>query len=221
MELFDFRRITKEDKLYEEIFRLRFQVYCREWGFEKEEDHENEMEIDHYDEADQCIYVGAIHKESGKLVGTARVIMLPANPQPFPMEKQFFVRSQVGEISRLAVTKELSRRVDDLHAIMKNPHLEELPPLNREVTDRRNIANDIVFGLYRALCAESGKEGLSFWYAAMARSLFALLKRRGVNFIPLGPERDYHGMRRAYLGYIPDILKENELLSQAYMQQSI
>jgi hypothetical protein len=51
--------------------------------------------------------------------------------------------------------------------------------------------------------------GLKYWYAVMARGLFLLLKRRGIVFEPIGPEVEYHGLRRPYLGTIEDIKRSN------------
>lgn len=220
MSIFDFRRITRNDSYYEKIFRLRFQVYVHEWGFERAEDHPDGIEIDEFDKQGQCLYVGAILKETGELLGTARVIMLPKAAESFPVEDHYLGRNLFGEISRLAVTKQFNRRIDDLLNVVKLGNISELPEATPARVEQRNIENDIVFGLYRAICVESKKEGLEYWYAAMARGLYLLLKRRGVNFTPLGPEKDYHGLRRAYVGYIPDVLRENQVLLDAYTRGS-
>ena len=50
MENFEFKKIELNDqKMMEQIYRLRFEVYCKECGFIKEEDYPEGIEQDSYD----------------------------------------------------------------------------------------------------------------------------------------------------------------------------
>ena len=127
---------NSDDPILKSIYRLRYQVYVNEWGFEKPEDHHPDgLEMDEYDGHSRHIY--ACSRNSDEVIGTARIIL--GSEQPFPIERHFDVsafpvgdrRSQAAEISRLAISKNFRRRAIDrtifgeddnaLEELVKNP----------------------------------------------------------------------------------------------------
>jgi N-acyl amino acid synthase of PEP-CTERM/exosortase system len=113
-------------------------------------------------------------------------------------------RDKIGEISRLAVSKEFRKRFEDRFIYDGTPEYIQ----QQEATHERRRRHEIVTGLYKCLYAESKKSGLTHWYAVMAKGLYILLKRMGILFKPIGPEIYYHGLRTPYLGSIADIEEE-------------
>ena len=231
MEYFNFQKVSRDDPLMEEIYRLRYKVYCEEWGFEKPEDHPNGLEIDNFDV--NSVHFAAIAKRDGQLIGTVRIIL--ESPQGFPIHHHCSIdqelqkrvveklpdskRVRLGEISRLAVSKDFRRRaldnfiLDPQHNDEKN--IEELIKRKEErdaetgivsVERRRQQDMAIVMGLYNCLSRESRELQLTHWYVVTARALYVLLKRIGFHFDPIGPEQEYHGIRRPYLGYLKETL---------------
>jgi N-acyl amino acid synthase of PEP-CTERM/exosortase system len=202
------------EEIQSAIFRLRYQVYCLEWGFEREQDHPGGLECDAYDP--HAVHIsarigGALESD---IIGTSRII-LGSRIDPFPIVRHcsFFPdfvppdRNTSGEISRLAVSKHYRRRAIDK---MIFSHGEEPESTLKEICgsddmDRRKSENEIVAGIYMQLYAESKRLGITHWYAVMARGLFLLLKRWGVIFHLIGPELDYHGWRGPYLAEIAEI----------------
>ncbi len=74
MEVFEFKKIDFADKEFmESLYRLRFEVYCYECGFLKEEDYPDRIEFDEHDE--QSVHFAAIDKDDGEVIGTLRMIM--------------------------------------------------------------------------------------------------------------------------------------------------
>jgi N-acyl amino acid synthase of PEP-CTERM/exosortase system len=208
--MFEFRKISHNDPLLMEIFRLRYKVYCDEWGFERPEDHPGGIERDDFDP--HSVHFVAIRKEDQKLVGTTRII-LPSQ-LGFPIEAHCQINGEVltrdknkwGEISRLAVSKEFRKRSGD-DSMYKNE--DPLPhDLDSPFKDRRKNENQIVIGLYRCIYRESMERGLTHLYAVMAKGLYLLLKRIGLNFIQAGPGVEYHGIRTPYIGSIKEMLEE-------------
>ncbi len=210
------------------IFRLRYQVYCLEWGFEKEEDHPGGVETDEFDP--HAVHIAARVKgaPSTEVIGTSRVI-LGREVDRFPIEGHcsFFPeftpppRRVSGEISRLAVSKHFRRRaVDKMIFSHGDPAHESIQAISDAAADhdRRKSENEIVAGIYMHLYAESKRLDITHWYAVMAKGLHLLLKRWGVVFHPIGPELNYHGWRGPYLAEISEIEKKLEMRNPALIE---
>lgn len=214
-KMFEFRKADNDANIMEDIYRLRYKVYCDEWGFEEPEDHPHGIETDEYD--NHSVHFAAFREDDGSLIGTVRLIQ--SSDLGLPMLKHcaldidtsLFDNSIVGEISRLAISKELRRRGPD--RALYDDGVRELEEENIPISvkERRKNENAIVLGLYRCLYKESLDKGITHWYAVMARGLYLLLKK--ISIIPrqIGPEVNYHGLRAPYLldlVQIMDYLKE-------------
>ena len=200
MSLFEFKKIDqeKEASLFNEVLALRYKVYCEERGFENPQDHPDGLERDEYDH--HAVHFAALVRSSRKVVGTVRLI--PHSEGSFPIERAFtftkdlshLQRRQLGEVSRLALSKRYCRELQEA----------------RLRSDSE--AGEVVNGLLRCLAEESLDKGISHLYAVMARGLPILMARRKVLFSQIGPEREYHGLRAPYLGAVRDIVKRNPVI---------
>lgn len=184
-----FKKVDSENEL-RDIYRLRYKVYCEEKGFERPEDHPRGIESDEYDKNSRHFMAAS----ESHVIGTARLIL--SSGKEFPVEKNCRIetdlsgldRSRLGEISRLAVSKEYCRARND----------------NRDMAFARR-RQMIVFGLYKLIYVESKKMGFTHWIAVMSDGLHQLLAKIGIIFTPIGPAVDYHGVRTPYLGSIEEI----------------
>ena len=208
--MFEFKKISHDNPLLIEVFKLRYKVYCDEWGFEKPEDHPGGIERDEFDT--HSVHFGVIRKDNQKLIGTIRIVF--HSTAGFPIEEHCHINKDIlkfnkthwGEISRLAVSKEFRRRTGD-DSIYKN----EIPLRYDEKSstiEKRTHENTIVIGLYRCIYRESMESGLTHLYAVMAKGLFLLLRRIGLIFNQAGPGIEYHGMRTPYVGSVKEMLEE-------------
>ena len=111
---FHFHKVEKDDDRLVDLYKLRYQIYCNECGFEKPEDHPGEMEQDEFDDV-STHFCGFI-SDTKEIIGTARIILPSA--KGFPIKKHFTLdqdalaaidESKVGEISRLAISKSFRR----------------------------------------------------------------------------------------------------------------
>ncbi len=210
MEYFTFKKVDTDEKdLMQQIFKLRFQVYCRECGFIREEDYPECSERDEYDA--QSIHFVAVNA-TGDVVGTMRIILpgallLPIERhcpsiqiKPDPMPGMGY-----AEISRLVISKQLRRRRDD--RMYYEPQVEDkkIEGNNAEYLRR---AKPMAFGLYREMYQESKRRGINYWYALMEKSLWLLLRIHGFRFDCIGEEIDVYGPVRPYLGKIPIMEQE-------------
>ena len=203
-----FRKVATDEER-QEVFRLRYKVYCEEWGFEKPEDHPGWIEKDEFD-ARSVHFVAKVNKDGDeRIIGTVRII-LPSD-KGFPIEKHCRItsdlsgidRKKIGEISRLAISKDYRKRLDD--AYYENKDLSNVVSVPAANIERRRSRQAIVCGLYRSIYIESKEQGLTHWYAVMTMGLYTLLKRIDIVLKPIGPEVDYHGFRTPYIASIAEI----------------
>jgi N-acyl amino acid synthase of PEP-CTERM/exosortase system len=197
------RRVYGVDEL-RRIYALRYQVYCNEWGFERPEDHPGGLETDEFDP--QSVHFIETF-DDGRIIGTARIIL--DSPAGFPIESHCKLdidlkrlnRQRMGEISRLAISKEVRRRSED-RIIYES--VSEGTTLVQTEGDRRR-RQLFILNLYKCIYTESKRLGITHWLAVMAKGLYLLLRRAGIVFCPIGAEVYYHGQRTPYLGVISEM----------------
>lgn len=208
-------------ELLREVFRIRYQVLCVEQrlpGFEAS-NYLSEMESDDYDRHSSHILIR--HRSSGGFLGTARLILPdPLNPKkPFPIEQhtQFdpalfdiskLSRQHTGEISRLLILRQFRRRRGENEEIENGIDNEKCGIKKQRRFPHPLLA--LVVGIIRM----SAKHNITQCFSVMDPSLNRLLGPFGLQFDPIGPLSDYHGLRRPY--YI-DLLK---MLDRTYVNHS-
>lgn len=214
---FDFNIIDSQSgdtELYQAIYRLRYQVYVSEWGFESAEDHPDGLEMDEHDLNSRHFYASS--SSDTNIIGTARMIM--PSDRPFPVQEHFELEDcfsdgdgfKVAEISRLAISKDFRRRAIDRVIFNKDKthdedltyHQESLKNLENE---RRKCEHELIRGIYLMIYRESVSLDLTHWYAVMARGLYVILARWGIHFRQIGEEKEYHGLRAPYVLSIKEL----------------
>ena len=226
-DFFEFRKISRNDPLISEVYKLRYKVYCDEWGFEKPEDHPGGIEKDDFDQ--YSVHMVALTKDRKELIGTMRLIL--ASELGFPLEGHCKIttdlsaipRERIGEISRLAISKDYRKRAGD-RLIYDRGESEEHAFKRSDTAEKRLCEYAIISGLYTCMYKESVSLGLTHWFAVMAKGLSILLNRLSVTFTPIGPEVYYHGVRTPYIGQIDEIVstvtRENPEFFRSYLSGS-
>lgn len=187
-------------------YHARYQVYCREFQFEPEENCPNQMEQDEFDaQARHCLLV---HKPTGIAVGCVRLVMPhPVEPDsPLPFERycrhslnpqlvdlDAIDRRRIGEFSRLAVISQFRRRVTDEKKPIAIPSSEQLAAAGRDTFPV------IPVSLILAALALFLDSDLDLAFAMMEPRLARMLAWFGVNFTQIGEVVDYHGFRGPFL----------------------
>lgn len=215
---FAFRGIGGRSSLFEQIFALRYSIYCLECGYLDPKDYPSGHETDEYD-------LGAAHftahTQDGTLVGAVRLVH-PFGLQRFPFEvhcQELFDdialphRDECAEISRLVVAKSYRRRPgDNLAGVSEEFVMGQISKTPATETERRTVSPQILLGMYRQMYQYSLQHGVRYWYAAMERPLLRVLSRYGFEFTPLGPATDYYG---PVTPYITDLRALERSLMQA------
>lgn len=168
-------------------FRLRYQVYSLERGFEPGL---NGLETDENDCHSRHVLLR--HIPTQKVIGTVRLVTLPVwdLSAALPMEQVCrpfrlaqLPRHQVAEVSRFALSKTLRSLLGE-HS--KQARLE----------------------LIRGIVLLSHRIGIRYWYALMEPTLLRLLQHSAIHFHQAGAVVDHHGIRQ------PSMVDLSEMLAR-------
>lgn len=199
-------------ELLDEVFALRYQVYCVEHLFENSAEYADGKERDRFDA--RSVHALIRHRATNLCAAAVRLILAdPDEPQAlFPIEhgcgESFtketrlciarLCRPRVAEISRFAVSKEFRRRLGEAETVSGvSPRAVYSDALG--AGSRRRGFPHITLGLFAAIVRMSVDQGITHWFAVMEPTLLRLLQRFGIEFPPIGPIVDHHGLRRPTL----------------------
>ena len=210
---FRFGQVIDDDVL-KDTFRMRYEVYVDEFGFENKADHPDGLETDEYE--DNSIHFACLN-ETDSVVGTIRLVRHSDKGFPIEHATKLTIPGQkpepdkIGEISRLTVTKDLRRRKEDgmygVESYLKKKEGGVLPDdgtIPKEMEGRKNPI--IVLGLYQVMFQESLRLGLTHWYMITEQKLFYALRKYGFLFHQIGEPVQYHGERIPYFADIRELL---------------
>ena len=213
-------RFIKVDSefLKREIFKLRYDVYVSEFGFEKKEDHPSGLEKDIYDSHSvELAAIEQIDAATEKVIGTMRLILhsehgFPIeNVAPIDFTKEKPPIDKIAEISRLTINKEYRRRQEDgLYGVESYLKVTEggiLPNRERPQSKKVRIQPYLILGLFKEMYHVSKKLGITHWYMITEKKLWYALKRFDLIFSQIGEPVEYHGTRIPYIGIIDEIEK--------------
>lgn len=179
----------------EQVYRLRYQVYCVENNFLEAEHYRDGLEVDECDRHSQHALL--LHRSTGAVVGTTRLVLPKfgrvSGQLPIfkicPQAAALLPADRSVEASRFAISKDFRRRVAD-ESYGREYSDEEL------ASDPRRVIPNISLGLIAASVRMAILNDSEFFCAVMEPALLRLLARFGLKFEPLGPVIDYHGKRQ-------------------------
>ena len=202
-------RLAVTPHLLEEAYRLRYQVYCVENKFEDPSEHPDGLEIDAFD--DHSLHSVLVHRETGRVVGTVRLILplLGGTATDLPIQTVCrrplpFTYATAAEVSRFSISKGFRRRMTD------GIYPDEKSSSRRagQMPYDRRLQPFIVLGLISGLVEMSAAHGITHWCTIMMPALIRLLTRIGIHFHPLGPMVEHHGMRQPCYRNLDSLLRQ-------------
>ncbi|WP_231730938.1 PEP-CTERM/exosortase system-associated acyltransferase [Lacimicrobium alkaliphilum] len=196
-------RYAGSEALQATSFRMRHQVYCEELKFEPQR--ASGLETDDFDpHSYHCVIE---HKPSGKFAGTVRIVYSKSADELLPIEKYCseaiscdenapwdFPRTEICEISRLAVPEQFRRRQMDKFKGAATGVINEESYSEAELRCFPFIA----VGLYMAAASIALEQGINHCFVMMEPRLARSLRLVGIPFKQIGPVVDYHGERAPY-----------------------
>lgn len=199
-------QLATSPEVINEVFEVRYQVYCIDRPFEDPKCFADKREHDAYDPRSAHALIR--HRITGDSVAAVRLVMAGDNPEQadFPMEgpclhrmdqraRSAFAgarRQQVAEISRMAVSREFRRRLNEDESASG---VSDFACYSDSENGKRAMPY-ISLGLFSAILQMSVRHGITHWMAVMEPAQLRLLKRFGVEFDHVGPVMEYHGRRR-------------------------
>jgi N-acyl amino acid synthase of PEP-CTERM/exosortase system len=200
------------DLLKQEVYKLRYQVYCLEKYFENPEEHPDGLEYDEYD-AHSCHYL-IRHRETDSYMATTRLILPDGNnPEKlFPMEIHSQIdntgllktipRNKLAELSRFCVSKQFRRRASEQGLLVTND-VDESFFSRRE----KDSSAHLTLALFACAIRMSEAHNIHYWYAIMDPASKRIASALGIHFTEMGSLVNYHGMR------VPCFIKVDDLLN--------
>lgn len=206
---------ANSQELREQIFRIRYDVYCREFGYETEESCPGGLEQDDYDLAAQhCLIV---HRASGTGAGCVRLVTPPADDPKFllPMERycghsltdptwdpRRLPRASLAEVSRLAVHTQFRRRIGESDSPAGS---SRFPTFS---ADQRRTFPLLSLALFYAGAALMELAGRQHAFVMVEPRLARRLQATGLPFVQVGETMEYHGKRAAYYVAVEQVLAD-------------
>jgi N-acyl amino acid synthase of PEP-CTERM/exosortase system len=201
------------DELKNEVYKLRYQVYCIETNYLKAEDYPDGLEFDVFDQ--QSVHYLIRHRKSGTYAATTRLILPdPNNPEKlFPVElhceidniamMQNINRDHLGEVSRFCVSKAFKKRKNEAHTLAGID--ADWHPDHFTINERRSFPH-LAIALIACFIKASHENNIHYLFACMEPSFFRFVSPLGINLIKIGPLTDYHGERWPAAIKITDLL---------------
>ncbi len=205
--------IASSNALKDEVYRLRYEVYVDEFGYENRDEFPDGLEKDIYDE--HSIHVVGLF--NNKVMGTIRMIMNSSIGLPIDEigGKSFYGEkphpSKIIEVSRFAVSSSFRRRKEDrvygVRSYIKKSEGGVLPEGGKSLLENeRRVKPEIVSGLLKNLYQLTRQMELTHWYVMLEKRMYYMLKRMGYLFRQIGePVEFHHAIRTPYLGIIEEM----------------
>ena len=198
---FSFLQVGQGDPRFDEICRLRYEVYCREQLLLETEGSDNGQTRDQWDRP--SVHIAGTNT-AGAVVGAFRLVSDSA--LGFPIERHtaslspFFYslpRSRTVEVSHLVITKEYRSARGFGPLQVRAP---SSPAAGLQYPR-------LLLGLFRAMIVECIHEGHEHLIVAMEENLWRLLKRFGFEFDLMGKPIRYYGAVSPYVVSVDDLLR--------------
>jgi N-acyl amino acid synthase of PEP-CTERM/exosortase system len=179
----------------EECFRIRFQVYCIDNGFEDPDNSPDGLERDGFDS--HSVHSILTHNATNNGIGTVRLVLPQEDGEHRVLPMQYiagaiaaddvapFPICQTAEISRFSIVKSFRQHTPD-QGFEARPSSEEW----------RKMLYHLPLGLIKSCVEMSVHEGMTHLAAVMEPALLRLLTRFGIHFNPLGSLVECHGRRQ-------------------------
>ena len=184
------------------VGRLRYRVYCEEFGYEPAEKFPDGRETDRFD--DHSLHCIITHRRSGETAGCVRLICA-TDQHTLPLEAyclpHVFVdyldplaaeRNRVCEVSRLAVDPAFRRRPGETLT-----RLGAFDALDCDEQERRTFSLISIAAVLAGFAMSSLTDRTRI-FTMMEANLPRLLRRAGINMELAGDAMEYHGQRSAY-----------------------
>lgn len=201
------------DELKNEVYKLRYQVYCLEIRGYNPEHYPDAMEYDDYDL--HSVHYLIRHRKSGDYAATTRLILPDVNnPEKlFQLEHncridntaimQTVNRKHLAEVSRFCVSKAFKRRKNEVNTLTG---INDVSALDYFTPDERRTFPHLTLALMACIIKASYENDIHYLYVTTELSWVRFVASLGIYLIKIGPVADYHGERYPWVIKVTDLL---------------
>jgi N-acyl amino acid synthase of PEP-CTERM/exosortase system len=207
-------RLARTAEEFEEVYRLRYKVYCKEAAYFDSAHFPDGLEKDIYD--DRSVQGMVVYRPTNTIIGTVRLILPPSDCDslsdlPFDMAcgpdlaegLKMLPRESSAEISRFCITRDLVKEIANTPSAAFD--------LVRSISEDRDfnpldLARQAKIWLMRAIVESTATHNITHWCAVMEPFLLRSLGRLGVRFSHLGPPVDYYGERQPCFDEVDSVM---------------
>lgn len=195
-----------------DAFRLRYQVYCLDRGFEDAETCPNGMERDDYDDA--ALHCLLRDRHGKRPLGTVRLVRASTTSrgiEGLPLADYAHVesldvlrslpRKSTAEVSRFAIAR---RAREILWQPQNASAVGRIPTQDLEYSSK--LLPYMSLGLIRGLVRLSMEHGVTHWCLAAEPSLLRRLRSFGLHFLNAGPLVEHRGLRQVCYANLQELL---------------
>lgn len=182
-------------------YRLRYQVYCMERGWENPSEFPDQMEIDGYDA--NSVHFLVRERATGNWIAGLRLVVGSFKDLPIAQACDASKALQVASPEALDYTAaEISR----LHVLPEHRNGKSLPKQHGKANKRPapgagpGRASEVMLGLIRAARDYCHQHGIDSWYFITTKALGRVLQAIGLNLKPIGATVEHHGIRQPFYG---------------------
>jgi N-acyl amino acid synthase of PEP-CTERM/exosortase system len=195
-------------------YRIRYQVYCLETGYEEAATYPEKKETDEFDDHSAHFIVRA--RATGDWIAAMRLITGSLDQLPIcqfatidtPLLLKHTGASSLAsfvscaEVSRLCVVSQYRRRAHERnvpHQIPWNPDEES----EKAATQERRKAPWLMLALLHSARIYSEEANIPYWFFLTPNSLARIIKSLGMKLEQTGPGCEHRGTRYPFVGNMP------------------
>lgn len=182
-------------------YRLRYDIYCEERGFEDSTVFAEKEEVDLFD--DRAVHFIIRDVDSKQWVAAMRLV-LPGPRFPISslckLDKEFTsdaIDGDFAEISRLCIKREAFS-----FGCMEGSIEKERAGLLERSLRKRQVATEIIFRFIYAAYDYSNQNGIGYWYFLATPALARMVSMAKIPFTPAGSACNHNGIRFPYFADI-------------------
>lgn len=170
---------TRDPKELDELYHLRYLVYCDEYGYLDKEKYQNEREIDEYD-SDSVHFI--LRDQSDQIAACMRIIT--NTKLGFPLENHFTINLNIPEGAR-----------------------DKFVEISRFIVAKKYRKKFIILALIKGIYFFLKENHITHVYAVLDEKLLNTLIRIGFPFRQIGAVTSYQGLTAPYIMDVAEMLE--------------
>lgn len=190
--------LADTQKAKELHYRLRYEVYCLERGWEDPGEFPDQMEMDEYD--DNSVHFLVRERATGQWIAGLRLVLGSFKDLPVA---QACDEGEALNVVPAEVLQQTAAEFSRLHILPEHRNGK----VNSKSADKKPApgagpgrASEVMLGMIRAARDYSDRHGIDSWYFITTRALGRVLQGIGLDLKAMDSAVEHHGIRQPFYG---------------------